>query len=234
MTNVTPRYSDTIQNHYTKIDNGTFFGLLRNDRMGLEKAIQLMIIDQDKNGAPVHCDGHDYYVKRLKSEELINAPPKRFVNVVQMRYKSICLPGIVEPIGIVLSGRAVDIMQGRPKEGYFISTYVKGPTLMERIRHIEPEESYSIFRGIGIILEELRLGSYFLLDFAPRDIVLRDGGCPVLMDTENMDISHPNDQINAPQRLIKKQIAQFRKDYKHFLSRKELDSVQEIIFKNVK
>ena len=135
----------------------------------------------------------------------------------------------VNPVALLYPGRAIDALSAPPREGFFVSDYVDGPTLLERIKHLDDAHKQLIFFGIRDALDSVRqdtLKGYYLMDFAPRDIVLRDEFRPVLVDTEHLEFSAFYDS----EKLLKRQTAEFNREYRSFLSKVELEKYRRIIF----
>ncbi len=228
MTLLTHAYSAIVERDYNSVDNGEFFGLVRRGR-DLEGHLQLLRTNPNADG-PVEIGESAYFVKRMRSDETENMPPNRFVNAVLL-YGG--LPYTINPVAVFFDGRAVDTMVRPPREGYFVSDYIQGPTLIQRIGDLSQVEKDFLFEEMGKALAEFRGGKrrIFLMDFAPRDIVLIEasasGLIPVFVDTEHMEIAQADKPVEL---LLEQQVAQFNEDYAQFLDDTELPRYRQLVF----
>lgn len=173
------------------------------------------------------------WIKKLDKWELEFVPPKRFRNSVSLNlgYSGVsgCFP---DPLGLIYKGNPLDLLKDAT-EGYFVTNFVEGPTLLSKIQSLSERSKEAIFRLIGFRLKDLVGSGAYLLDFAPRDIVLADYnstdniGIPIFVDTEHVEFGHYNDRS-----MRDKQRNQFREDYKHFSTSDELSRLEKFIFPN--
>lgn len=196
------------------------------------------------------------YIKKLGTDELgtdelKTLPPHRFINSVTMYDRQLKNSGIssilAEPIGLIYSGSGIDLLTGQSK-AYYISKYVCGERLIDIIKKLTSSQKKNIFSKMHWALLGLLNVDIGLLDFAPRDIIIRDAEYPagtvneiqqqsfqppVFADTEHVEYVIDK-RASAIQSYRLKQLEQFSEDYAHFLKPEELKEAENIIFPEFK
>ena len=227
-----------INDNYIKVDDGRFFGLLKKGR-GLESHLKDVINSKEYHWHPqskiYQGDSDKYFVKRLRRDELTEMPPKRFVNSVilsLLRQRSFNIDTI-NPIGLIFEGRPLDLLvDSSSNQCYFISNYIEGREFLKIIdkQELTEEETNFIFRRIRLNLGNLRENNLYLLDFAPRDIIITENNYPILLDTEHLEFVNEFDKNKSEEILLSKQRKQFREDYSLFLDEEQLKKAEEMVF----
>jgi hypothetical protein len=239
-----------LNKDFETIENSKLFGFLRKNCLDIN--LERLVKECDEKGI-LNRGGWEmegYYIKRLREDEISNTLlPKRFLNSINIYGKK----GLFynpEPIGIIYTGNWETLIKGK-SEVYFIAKNIEGKNLFSKINEINTEEKELIFRILGIALKNFRNEGIYILDFAPRDIVLNKSDNlkyykPFLVDTENIDyisqfslfdgkgyLHCTKEDKEAINYLTEKQILQFRKDYELFLKPRELENSVSIVFGSV-
>lgn len=210
-------YTSLIDKCFKGIDDKNIFGLIRKDMHPKIEFIE----------GPQEISGIDCYVKRLKSYELYRTPPERFENALILNHKAPA--NIPLPIGLLYQGTSTDILSGKLSEAYYISQFIEGKTLLESIGDMEEKELLFIFTQLQDTLREIRGNKqkrFYLMDFAPRDIVVTENLRPYLVDTENLETN----EKASHEKMMQKQVRMFQKEYTYFLD-DMLQHYQDIVFR---
>lgn len=176
-----------------------------------------------------------YHVKKLGLEESRDIPARRFHNSVMIsKIESAFGPICPKPKGLIYGKNAPEVLvypQNIP--GYFVSQFISGDNLMTGFSKLSKTEREILFAVLGGHLRACREKGVYLMDFAPRDIVLyptthypRTSVYPFIVDTEHVDFV-PTSQRKA---ALERQIEQFHSDYSVFYSRRELAKLERVIF----
>lgn len=236
-------YKRVLEKEFEKVVTPNFFGFIRKEHKHYSPFDLEELVKQGRDRTPrngwVIYDLHDtpFYVKKLGNSELAFNPPKRFVNSILLynhNYNNV-LSSFPRPIGIIYSGDGTNILT-RDSKAYFIADYIKGNTLLPIIKDKNKLKSLgmpfdTLLELLTIGLKNLREKGIFLLDFAPRDIVIEDKELGVkhgnfwLVDTEHVKYETNYNYEN----LKKEQIAQFRKDYSGLITQEEIKKAVEIL-----
>ena len=173
--------------------------------------------------------GH-VHVKPLKFEENEGTISTRFENALRLhRKESMLFP---KPLGIIYDGNAEHILLGEA-QGYFLTQFIEGEDLINVLDSLDEEDRILFFEGMGYELECLRTYGMYLLDFAPRDIILRNGEIVdrCYADTEHVKyLTGRNTDSDKGRELLREQIAEFRKGYNDFVDEDELSHVVRLVF----
>lgn len=223
--------SRTIERDFTKIDRLGHIGVLRNG-YGFEE-----ILDRLKENSPIsHVAGcrisSQVHAKPLGDDELRVVPVIRFSNALRMWKGYMEVP---KPIGLIYEGHGVDFITGDIRKGYYLSHYIEGDQLMSRMP-LNSSQLESFFDSLNKNLRKFSEEGIYPLDFAPRDIVLREGnlGLPVIVDTEHVAYAYPIIVGQRDKDLLKQQRQQFLEDYGIFLNRNTLRKYADHLFSDLK
>ena len=165
------------------------------------------------------------FVKELGTEELGEARlPRRFLNAIMIDSKfTLVTP---RPLAFVYDGSAYDLLSLKPNaRGYCVTDFVEGEQLQLAWEDLSRKERTQVLGFVRYHLKRLRNKNIYLMDFAPRDIVL-DGLHPWFVDTEHVEYPVLS---NNHEGLIKKQVKQFRNDWRDYLSRRQLREQAKIL-----
>lgn len=180
-------------------------------------------------GWPQRGECENSFVKKLKAPETKVLPCKRFqnANILHQLSTSMRNKDIPAPYGLIYAGTPQKIMLGEEQNAYYVAEFIPGPSLCEVIRNLSKKERQKVSVKIGLSLRNWNSQGAYLIDFAPRDIVLRQGNAekPYFVDTEHMEV------VNSKTReqLLQEQEAQFKKDYEELLSAEEINGALRII-----
>ena len=164
--------------------------------------------------------GGTCWIKKLDKIELQNIPARRFANSVSAYFRVTglgSLDSFSRPLALIYRGSPLNTLT-HVEEGYFVSKFINGPRLYNIFSKLTYPKKETILRSMGVLLKACSEKGVYPLDFAPRDIVLRDYnperklGVPVIVDTEHIEFGEGHSK-----ELIEKQREQFRFDYKHFV-----------------
>ena len=231
-------YTRIINERYVKLDDGRFFGLLKRDNIGLKSQLEYLIESKNNNKPFYRSYGSiDYFVKKLRNDELGETPPERFVNsVIIDDYINERCGGtkVITPVGIIYEGRPLNLLESGMLNAYFISYYVKGERLFHLIKRLDEDKMEKIFRSLNLNLNALREKRLYLLDFAPRDIVIDDNGAAVLLDMEHLEFANSFDRKKQDEFLLARQKREFHKDYDGFLNKEQLKKAEILLFNEIK
>ena len=219
----------TLQREFTPVNGKSFFGFLRNGitARDVEEVLKSCINDSDGGYSPRQGGAFEnWYVRKLGCDEITGEAsnlPARFTNhlIVHARMRRVgplCACPI--PLGLVYYGTPADFLIEKPNM-YEISENIEGVPLFNKIKDIT-DKSFLV-RYISQDLRELQDRGIYLMDFAPRDIVLRNGKerNPIFVDFEHVDYRGMDNNRNCDS-LVEKQAIQARQDWEMFLSCKEM------------
>ncbi|PIN93914.1 hypothetical protein COU54_01105 [Candidatus Pacearchaeota archaeon CG10_big_fil_rev_8_21_14_0_10_31_24] len=194
------------------------------------------VIEQGKNMGTggYHWKYGNGHIKKLRPRELTERLPKRFENSLKIRHLlKGDNTGIPHPMGLIYEGTTKNILLG-DSNAYFITLYVEGENLLNQIKNLNNNQIEIIFNLMKIHLENYSEKGLYLLDFAPRDIILKpledEKFEPIFADTEHLEIG-PNKKYSLDTELVNKQRQQFKIDYSPFLPRKRLNKTLDMMFK---
>ena len=216
-----------LEENFSTFENNGFFGWLRNGEDFDPQSIAELEIFSVHSGAR----SGKYFVKLLRREETQNKGlPERFINsllcdlVIDRKYgkTNVFMP---RPVGLVYSGNWAEMLKGDSKS-YFIADLIEGKTLLHIWERLNNEKRRKILGRLSIPLNFFRDEGIYPLDSAPRDIVLKQGEYPVIVDTEHLLINGGGKN----KEYLKEQIAQFKEDYGLFLEGNDLEKAVEIVF----
>jgi len=219
--------ANMLNNNFRQIDSRGFVGFLRNDS---NPNIEELIEGYVESSEP--CIGgvcYNYHVKRLpKAETMAGGLPQRFVNSLQIQATTGGFAPFPKPVGLVYCGSFKNILLGMAN-CYFITELINGERCQSRFEESSEEERDTILSCIGAELKNLRGANVYLMDFAPRDIILKGTGHPIFADTENMEF-HNNG--NLEEEMKQKQISQSREDYSQYFTKEEsMDRAVKTLFR---
>ncbi|PIN93913.1 hypothetical protein COU54_01100 [Candidatus Pacearchaeota archaeon CG10_big_fil_rev_8_21_14_0_10_31_24] len=190
------------------------------------------ILERGKKVYPnYHWKTNNLHIKKLKIDELTRKPAMRFENSLKIsrRFGDDC--GIPIPLALIYQGTTMEILTGKAN-GYFITQYVPGNTLIQEINKMPKTERDELFVLIKLRLNDYSRKGFHLLDFAPRDIILfpieNSHILPIFADTEHLELT--GGSLERKQMLLAEQKKQFKIDYEDYLSRRELKNTLDILF----
>lgn len=167
-----------------------------------------------------------YFVKKLGKDELDSFPPKRFINSLDIT--EVCQNALVPHArALIYEGRMPAILS-QEAPVYMVSDFVEGPVLNKHWQNLSPSNLRNMMTFLGSQLEKLRSRGLYLMDFAPRDIVI-EGNVPRVVDTEHAQRSSYMEKFASV--LLEQQREQFREDYSSFLDNEALTEVESRIFR---
>ncbi len=171
------------------------------------------------------------HVKPLKNLELGLQIPNRFSNAVRLSYND--EREIEKPLGLIYDGTGEDIILGA--RGFYLTNFVEGVDLIDVLTQMTPRERKITLITMRVPLREWAEKGKYMLDFAPRDIRLRNGKKtePVFLDTEHVEYTTREIPTSKDaKKIIKEQRKQFVEDYEPFLSEGELSDLLRLWFGN--
>tara|TARA_Y100000310_G_C20694101_1_gene824236 strand:- start:1993 stop:2673 length:681 start_codon:yes stop_codon:yes gene_type:complete len=206
-----------IKEKFQAVNRPDFFGFLRNgvDPEEVKEVLDSAEIECMSTRAGKAVDG--WFVKKLGESEQRESRghmPVRFSN-----HLTICdrLPyNVPAPLGLIYDGSPTDLLKEEDKM-YAISENIPGTNLLKGIDKVK--ETSRLLGNIASHLKDLKKHNLYLMDFAPRDIVLGELNQPYFVDFEHMELGVYPEDIEE---LGKKQIAQARKDWEHCLSDEDM------------
>ena len=217
---------------FREIDDERFLGVHKRG-IDLRKVYETITDGRTKIGvADFGIQLGDLWVRRLGEREYGDIAPTRFTNALTLYQKAKDKKSLSfktpEPLGLVYTGGFKEYLKGK-KEGYIITRFIEGKRLTEVLGDEErEEEKVKIVNHTLLGIESLyRDTNLILLDFAPRDILVRGEGDFVFCDTENV---RTGAEYRGREEVMADLEKQFREDYKDFLKEKSIDSIARIAF----
>lgn len=208
-----------IKKDFEPVQTDSYFGLARRDLASFDLG---EIIEEGRNYTDRSGWRHDrFHIKRLGSEETFGEIPKRFENGLLLEDKGML--NFPKTYGLLFEGNWHDkVLRNAP--AYVIADYIEGPTLMSEIlsKRLQEGDERNMLKCITRSITQLRSDYIYLLDFAPRDIIIN--GCfPHFVDFE--DVAYSTSKNNPG--LVKRQAEQFIEDYKIFFRQQQLEEALE-------
>jgi len=234
----TPGFSILLK-LYHQIQDDNYIGLVKHgadsDWASIVKEGKFY---SDRRGYRSKVDG-DLFIKKLDYREKYEFPPARFANALKLynSHNRLLSSHFAEPIGVIYEGDLSTIAM-REGSSYHLSKYIEGKPFFELVSK-DKKADIIVFREVHRVLRELRDDHIFLLDFAPRDIVIIPNifnskySHPVFLDTEHVEYDlgiASREFIEGTKKLIKKQREQFKEDYGPFYSARDLEGIVEVVF----
>lgn len=175
------------------------------------------------------------YVKKVKPAETKVLPCVRFDNakllyLISERMKKENTP---QPMAMIHSGTPQEITEGQ-SQAFYIAENIPGPNLFSHLKHLNTKQRGSLMTEMGIHLSDWNSKGVYLMDFAPRDVVLKEENPskPYFVDTEHIKILLNNgdeERDKEKKELRQEQATQFREDYQDFLTKNEIEEMLKII-----
>lgn len=205
--------------NFSGVENPNYKGISKD----LEKEILIFLENHSKG------DGENLteqiYAKKLYDREKAQIPPFRFVNNVLLdehsrRGHMIRVP---EPIALLCQGDLTDLLQGRDIPLVYLSQNIGGKNLLQTYKDLDSKMIKPLIALLGITLGTLHEKGLYIMDFAPRDIVLpeTDPHSYYLVDNENVIVLNPDNKSNI-EKGIKEQLKEFKREYSSFPNFPEL------------
>ena len=232
----TPGFSRLLES-YHQVQGDAYIGLVT-------KSIDLdSIVNEGKTYVPragyrSQVD-RKVFVKKLGPQEIFEFPPARFVNSLKLYHyrDGLYSEHFAEPMGIIYEGDLKSIAL-RGSNCYFLAQYIEGKPFSKSVRENNPLNKV-VFGDVHRVLREYRENGIFLLDFAPRDILVTPNPFdskythPVFLDTEDVEYAeHRRFGTESVRRtLTEKQREQFIEDYSNFYDTEDLKKILEIVFR---
>ncbi|MBS3128021.1 hypothetical protein J4410_02660 [Candidatus Woesearchaeota archaeon] len=212
---------------YTDINTARYSGLVRREYADSFVEDRIPRVCDSRASLGIGQRVGDFFVKKLRRDELTQMPPQRFLNNTKV-WKS-TQSFVVEPIGIIYEGGLPSLLR---QEGaaYMITRYIDGDNAYltwgfnRGEMWVDWKNQAGVLSTLGGHLSKLRKEGVFLLDIAPRDIVLVKN-FPHLVDMEHVAFGQHNDP-----ELTRQQIDQFRRDYGLFLEGEDLEALLKTVF----
>jgi len=206
-----PIPKDLLQTKYRLVELDGSFGVINKGVINPSSLCERVLEQGRDYGPRAGWRDEDYFVKKLDNDELYGGRlPLRFLNAINIARKN---AGVIpSPVGFVFEGSPYELLCEKSRlDGYYVSRFVDGEQLMKSWKQLSPEKRLRITTSICVHLERLRYREIFLMDFAPRDIVVKHN-FPLFADTEHVEYA-----VRNPDELSKKQALQFEEDFRDFL-----------------
>ncbi len=232
-----------IKRSYRRITSDTCFGLVYSRAYlasdDLERVVQEGRRFRLRDGFQMDDLTDDpVWIKKLGSDEHWEFPAKRFTNGVALsaakKFKPVSFP---KPLGIVYEGNAADVAAFE-RTAYIITPYIEGTPVNHAFTDLNSAVKKQFFWRLGLSLKLYAEEGYFPLDLAPRDIVYQrtqnkeglQSDVFTFVDTEHLLFFSGDEKEKPYAAFQEEQKAEFRKEYGHFLRKKQLEKTMDIVF----
>ncbi|MDO8564131.1 MAG: hypothetical protein Q7R87_03930 [Nanoarchaeota archaeon] len=158
------------------------------------------------------------HVKKLSLEERAIMPPKRFTNSILMTSYPHIHPS-PSPWGLIYAGSIGEIIKGQG-EAYFLTNHLNGSNLLSQIEKMSSDDRRRVIASLGMTLKSFAQQGIYPLDFAPRDIMIGEPYWISLVDTEHLIVASDDRSAEVAR---KKQKKEFKLEYSHLLTPKQLE-----------
>jgi hypothetical protein len=213
-----------LRENFNPINKKGFFGY---SRKGVDfDEIREVFEDEKLNQRMVPRDGkgiEKIYFKKLGHEEIAEsqgALPQRIKNhlLVEDMFPAGFQVKIPELKGFFYQGDVSDFLVEKPNM-YVVSQNVEGPSFNKALKNVPRKYPYLV--QIARSLIDMKSKGFYLMDFAPRDLVFNSS--LYFVDFEHVDYPESCSQ-DLDINLIKKQVNQAKYDWEDFLEEDELNS----------
>jgi len=196
---------------FKPFDTAKFFGFIKEDKepKDISRIMERRRYQGGKVGSWVYGRFH---CKELKQKEMKEVKCTRFLNNLLLDrfgnqgYRTI----VPKPFALVYTGKGSDFI-GENSNGYILNERIFGENFdLEETNFNELER---ILMRINLNLSFLRERGIYLMDFAPRDIIIRSDNYPVFVDMEHVEYNQKWSAGNYDEELRGLQAKQFEEDY---------------------
>lgn len=223
-------YTLKSRNVFNLFENERYFGLIR-ERFNLS----LEELEEIFSNKEAQFQRGNLWVKQLKMRELGRVPANRFHNNVMLSFYGGIGRSVVTPIALLYAGKPIEVLYNEPEKGFFITGYEEGTCLFDVFEQLDIDSRDNVLKTIGDLLMKLSENGMYLLDFAPKDIILKGKPKKVLypapvklVDTEHVKFDPRHRRTDQ---LLCEQRQQFLTDYLVFASNpQELSKLEKIVF----
>jgi len=218
---------DSAEPHYFGVVNQRYNHALMDE--DIEKIVTRGKGISPGGGWPQRGECVNSFVKKLKAPETKVLPCTRFqnANILHQLSTSMKNQDIPAPYGLIYAGTPQKVMLGDEQDAYYVAEFIPGPGLSQVLGNFTQKERKSALVRMGLSISNWNSQGVYLMDFAPRDIVLRDGNPerPYFVDTEHIQVTNEK----TKEQLREEQAEQFREDYEDFLTPEEISDTLRIM-----
>src|SRR3989338_4387201 len=232
-----------IQRSYRKISSDGYFGLVYApsylEQKDLERVVQKGREYRLRDGFRMDDLTQDpVWVKKLDNNEHDHFPAERFTNGVALSFRKKFNPfSFPKPLGIVYEGNAADVAAFQ-RTAYVITPYINGTSLRIAFSDLKPAVKEQFFWRLGLSLKYYAEEGLFPLDIAPRDIIYErvqnnqgsHSHIFTFVDPEHLLFVSAEEREKPRAALQEEQKVEFRREYGHFLKKRQLEKAVDIVF----
>lgn len=219
-----------LKTDFKIVEESNYFGFIHKDyeqKISIEDIVKFG--NQKNKGSDWNTQ--NVHIKKLGAFETDVFPSIRFMNNLSInqiferkRYAKCTTP---KAAGLIYSNTWHDIPY-RNNEGYVISEEIKGKRAYDSIEHMDSEQKDYYFKKLSNGLDELRGFEIYLMEFAPRDIIIEENRVLRFLDTEIVDFAYDNEEQKT---FLEKQKKIFKKEYQPFLTKEEFNKFEYYLFR---